>query len=87
MTERLPLERPRDHGLRYSLRKNGLAASSWQESTEGPPRRYRSLAPDGDGALRAFEPAWTPFRDAVDAALSDHPSPDDLMPDQPEETT
>ena len=65
------------------LRKNGLVASSWQESTEGPPRRYYSLTADGEEALQAFESAWGPFRDAVDAALSDHPSSDHPMPHQP----
>lgn len=63
------------------LRKNGLVASSWQESTEGPPRRYYSLTADGEDALQAFESAWAPFRDAVDAALSDHPMPD--LPEEP----
>lgn len=59
------------------LRKTGLVASSWQESTEGPPRRYYRLTDDGEAALQAFESAWVPFRDAVDAALSDHPTPID----------
>lgn len=51
------------------LRKGGLVSSSWQESTEGPPRRYYQLTPDGEAALNAFESAWMPFRDAVDTAL------------------
>lgn len=67
------------------LRKNGLVASSWHESTEGPPRRYYRLTADGEDALQAFESAWRPFRDAVDAALSDNPSPDHPIPDPPEE--
>ncbi|WP_456697069.1 PadR family transcriptional regulator [Aeromicrobium sp. P5_D10] len=56
------------------LRKGGLVASSWQESVEGPPRRYYRLTPDGEAALQAFESAWGPFRDAVDAALLEGPS-------------
>lgn len=53
------------------LRKGGLVATSWQESTEGPPRRYYRLTADGEAALRAFEAAWVPFRDAVDGALGE----------------
>lgn len=53
------------------LRKGGLVTSTWQESTEGPPRRYYSLTAEGEAALRAFESAWIPFRDAVDSALLD----------------
>jgi PadR family transcriptional regulator, regulatory protein PadR len=51
------------------LRRSGLVASSWRESTSGPPRRYYRLTPDGVAALAAFERTWTPFRDAVDRAL------------------
>lgn len=53
------------------LRKGGLVATSWQESTEGPPRRYYRLTGDGEAALRAFEAAWVPFRDAVDGSLGE----------------
>ncbi|WP_307204540.1 PadR family transcriptional regulator [Nocardioides zeae] len=52
------------------LRKAGLVTTSWQESSEGPPRRYYRLTGDGDAALQAFEAAWSPFRDAVDGALA-----------------
>src|SRR3954447_2129292 len=51
------------------LRKAGWVSTSWQESTEGPPRRYYSLTPAGATALEEFKGAWKVFRDAVDAAL------------------
>jgi PadR family transcriptional regulator, regulatory protein PadR len=51
------------------LRKAGWVSTSWQESTEGPPRRYYLLTSDGAAVLEAFRPAWKSFRDAVDSML------------------
>lgn len=51
------------------LRKAGLVDTQWQESVEGPPRRYYSLTADGRAALDAFARTWKPFRDAVDTAI------------------
>lgn len=51
------------------LRKAGLVDTSWQESAEGPPRRYYALTADGTESLAAFKRTWKPFRDAVDTAL------------------
>lgn len=51
------------------LRRSGLVKTAWQESPEGPPRRYYSLTSDGNTALHAFRRTWPLFRDAVDAAL------------------
>ncbi|WP_353950992.1 PadR family transcriptional regulator [Knoellia sp. S7-12] len=51
------------------LRKAGLVDTKWQESVEGPPRRYYSLTHDGRSALEAFTRTWKPFRDAVDTAI------------------
>jgi PadR family transcriptional regulator PadR len=51
------------------LRKAGLVDTTWQESLEGPPRRYYSLTSDGRSSLAAFRRTWKPFRDAVDTAL------------------
>ena len=52
------------------LRRAGWVTTSWQESTEGPPRRYYSLTAAGVAALEEFRRAWRVFRDAVDAALA-----------------
>lgn len=52
------------------LRKAGLVDTSWQESAEGPPRRYYTLTAAGREALGAFAGTWPGFRDAVDAALA-----------------
>lgn len=53
------------------LRKAGLVDTTWQESTSGPPRRYYELTDSGARALEDFTATWQPFRDAVDAALSE----------------
>lgn len=52
------------------LRKAGWVTTSWQESTEGPPRRYYSLTPQGAVVLEEFRLEWKVFRDAVDAVLA-----------------
>ena len=53
------------------LRQDGLVESSWQESSQGPPRRYYRLTPDGDRALEAFGAQWRRFRDAIDGLLDE----------------
>ncbi|MBR7744764.1 PadR family transcriptional regulator [Phycicoccus sp. BSK3Z-2] len=52
------------------LRRSGLVGTTWQESTEGPPRRYYGLTPEGREALESFRRTWGPFRDAVDSTIS-----------------
>jgi PadR family transcriptional regulator PadR len=52
------------------LRKAGLVDTTWQESSEGPPRRYYALTAEGRESLTAFRRTWKPFRDAVDTTLS-----------------
>lgn len=48
------------------LRRDGLVATSWQESPSGPPRRYYRLTAAGRAALEAFVEEWSRFRHAVD---------------------
>ena len=52
------------------LRRAGLVETTWQESPSGPPRRYYAMTDQGRRAVEAFAHAWTPFRNAVDAALT-----------------
>lgn len=52
------------------LRNAGLVDTTWRESTAGPPRRYYVLTADGEKSLERFITTWSPFRDAVDAALT-----------------
>lgn len=53
------------------LRKAGLVTTTWQESSSGPPRRYYELTAAGTAALDTFSTTWPPFRDAVDAIISE----------------
>lgn len=48
------------------LRRTGWVATSWQESPNGPPRRYYQLTGQGKDALAHFRSEWSAFRDAVD---------------------
>jgi PadR family transcriptional regulator PadR len=48
------------------LRRDGLVASTWRESSSGPPRRYYRLTAAGRAALDAFAVEWQRFRGAVD---------------------
>jgi PadR family transcriptional regulator PadR len=48
------------------LRRDGLVASTWRESTQGPPRRYYRATAAGRTALDTFVREWDRFRDAVD---------------------
>jgi PadR family transcriptional regulator PadR len=57
------------------LRQEGLVETRWQESTQGPPRRYYRLTSEGHAALEAFISQWQRFRDAIDGLL-DEGSPD-----------
>ncbi len=51
------------------LRRDGLVTTTWQESPNGPPRRYYGLSTAGRRALREFKDEWTRYRDAVDKLL------------------
>jgi PadR family transcriptional regulator PadR len=52
------------------LRNDGMVDTYWRESTEGPPRRYYRITPNGKRALKSFVEQWARFRDSVDAILS-----------------
>src|SRR5579883_1097328 len=51
------------------LRKEGVVATTWRESSSGPPRRYYRLTSRGRSRLGAFAAEWTRFRDSVDNLL------------------
>jgi PadR family transcriptional regulator PadR len=51
------------------LRQEGLVATTWRESTQGPPRRYYQITHEGAAALSAFTEHWVRFRSAVDRIL------------------
>jgi PadR family transcriptional regulator, regulatory protein PadR len=51
------------------LRKEGLVDTTWQESQQGPPRKYYRITDDGRIALTSFAQQWSRFRDSVDSVL------------------
>jgi len=51
------------------LRQEGLVATTWRESTQGPPRRYYQITREGKAALETFTDQWIRFRSAVDRLL------------------
>lgn len=57
------------------LRKSGLVETTWQESAEGPPRRYYQLTPSGREALGVFLRSWKQFRDSVDTVVLEEGRP------------
>ncbi|MBO7295582.1 MAG: PadR family transcriptional regulator [Bacteroidaceae bacterium] len=40
------------------LKKDGLLSYEWQESTQGPPRKYYSLTSEGEAFLLELDAAW-----------------------------
>lgn len=40
------------------LKNDGLLCYRWQESTQGPPRKYYSLTEDGEAFLMQLDSAW-----------------------------
>ena len=53
-----------------SRQKNsGLLSYRWEESTQGPPRKYYALTEKGSDALKELESSWRELIDAVDSIL------------------
>jgi PadR family transcriptional regulator PadR len=52
------------------LRDGGLVETFWEESPQGPPRRYYRLTDDGRMALEVFKGQWSRFRDGVDMLMN-----------------
>lgn len=40
------------------LKKDGILSYEWRESTQGPPRKYYALTPDGSAFLLELDTAW-----------------------------
>lgn len=51
------------------LKRDGLVATEWRESREGPPRKYYRLTNAGAAALEAFKVQWRVFATAVETFL------------------
>lgn len=47
------------------LKNNGLLKYRWQESTDGPPRKYFTLTDEGQGLLSALNQEWESINTAI----------------------
>lgn len=56
----------------------GLLTYRWEESPQGPPRKYYALTEKGREALRALDQAWTEMVQQID--LIRHGSPSSAAP-------
>lgn len=74
------------------LKKDGWLKYEWQESTQGPPRKYYSLTADGEEALRQLDGSWNELATTVSILQQNYPAlpyhPSDLTPESnPEPST
>jgi PadR family transcriptional regulator, regulatory protein PadR len=47
----------------------GLLSYRWEESTQGPPRKYYALTDNGREVLKELEASWRELIEAVDSIL------------------
>lgn len=47
------------------LKNNGLLKYRWQESTDGPPRKYFTLTEEGEQLLTALDDEWSVINKAI----------------------
>lgn len=47
------------------LKKDGLLSYEWQESTQGPPRKYYALTPEGEEFLTNLNAVWNELATTV----------------------
>ncbi|MDX5320902.1 MAG: PadR family transcriptional regulator [Bacteroidota bacterium] len=50
------------------LKNAGLLQYRWEESTQGPPRKYYSITPIGESFLEDLHRTWTELNHAVEQA-------------------
>ena len=47
------------------LKNDGLLHYEWQESTQGPPRKYYALSPNGEQFLDGLDSAWAELSNTI----------------------
>lgn len=47
------------------LKNDGLLTYEWQESTQGPPRKYYVLTDEGHSTLQQLDTAWSELANTV----------------------
>jgi PadR family transcriptional regulator PadR len=56
-----------------SRQKNaGLLSYRWEESTQGPPRKYYALTEKGKDVLKELEATWKNLIEAVDSIIQNN---------------
>ena len=55
------------------LKNDGLLSYQWQESTQGPPRKYYALSPEGEKFLNGLDAAWTELAGTINYLKNIHP--------------
>lgn len=50
----------------------GLLRYRWEESTQGPPRKYYALTEDGRQFLQELDQSWKDLVDAVNSIKNNH---------------
>ena len=48
------------------LKNQGMLSYRWEESTQGPPRKYYSLTEKGKDALAEMDAAWKQIVDSIE---------------------
>lgn len=49
------------------LKNDGLLTYEWKESTQGPPRKYYALTPEGQTHLLQLDAAWDELENTIKA--------------------
>lgn len=47
------------------MKNNGLLTYEWQESLQGPPRKYYALTSKGEAFLQELEKAWSDIQNVI----------------------
>ena len=70
------------------LKRDGMLCYQWQESTQGPPRKYYALTPEGEKALDELDTAWAALEKTVEILKNpltetpQHPTGSDISAEQ-----
>ena len=54
------------------LKNTGLLSYRWEESQQGPPRKYYSITEQGRGFLKELENSWDELTSAVNSIKENH---------------
>ncbi len=52
------------------LKNDGLLSYRWEESSAGPPRKYYSITPEGEQALKQLIESWSQIAHSVNHLLT-----------------